>query len=227
MEQNPYINWKAGLEHLGEDSMLKTFLQKFQDETLYSSVIKMARSMQVRDWELLKREAHSLKGSSGYIGALKCHELSGLLQFSAQESPIIEEKVFAAFNELIQHCKELQQFLCKYFSKPYTDHEQVFDYRVEISTQSSKPNTPSNLPSYRPIPIKLNRELSTERKDSRDADRPSNGEGDSLAFTIRRLVPPTTLRTNIKHINLDIDLAEDEELDAYDELNKNWRCSLI
>lgn len=224
MEQNPYINWKAGLEHLGEDSMLKTFLQKFQEETLYTSVVKMNKSMKARDWELLKREAHSLKGSSGYIGALKCHELSGQLQFASQESPIIEEKVYAAFNELIQHCKELQQFLCKYFGKPYTDPEQVFDFRVEISTDSSKANSQAE---RTPIPAKLSRESTSEKKENKEESKSGLVEADSLAFTIRRLVPPTTLRTNIKHINLDIDLADDDELDAYDELNKNWRCSII
>lgn len=218
MEQNSYINWKAGLEHLGDDSMLKTFLQKFQEETLYSSVIKMTRSMQAIDWELLKREAHSLKGSSGYIGALKCHELSGSLQFATQESPIIEEKVYAAFNELIQHCKELQQFLCKYFGKPYTDPEQVFDFRVEMPAQPIKSNTPSDLISSKLTPARFIREIPSEREKTSDV------ESDSLSFTIRRLVPPTNFRTNIKDANLDINLAEDNELDAYDELNKNWRC---
>ena len=68
------IDIKKAIEGLGgEPFMFYTMLAKFEDMSLIKQMSECAKAVDERDFLEMKNAAHSLKGSSGYIGASHLH----------------------------------------------------------------------------------------------------------------------------------------------------------
>ena len=74
------------------------------------------------------------------------------------------------------------------------------------------------------MPLKL----SASKAPDAEAARPIGDNTETIGYTMQRLPPPTGkfISPITRH---DSEYVEEDanELDAYDELNKYWRCSLL
>lgn len=186
MEENSYINFEEGRKFLANDHIL--FLKRFYDIELEQSQKSIKLSHQKKDWIELKRFAHSLKGTSSYIGAIRCKAISEQLQNACVESPISEEKINNLVTELTDHLDSLLVFLRNYFNCNQSPLS-------EKSKSGSKIETVSN----------------EENKD------------EPTTVKIKKIVPPVSRVTLIDNSHT----YDEEEVDAYDQINKDWRCVVI
>ena len=68
------IDTKKAIEGLGGDPfMFYTMLAKFEDMSLTKQMQECAKAVDELDYLEMKNAAHSLKGSSGYVGASHLH----------------------------------------------------------------------------------------------------------------------------------------------------------
>jgi len=68
------IDVKKATETLGGSSdMFYMMLDKFEDMSLIDSMTRIAKDVEIKDFKEMKNDAHSLKGSSGYIAASHIH----------------------------------------------------------------------------------------------------------------------------------------------------------
>ena len=114
MEDNQLICFEEGKKFLGNDHV--TFLKRFYEINLDVSINSLKTSYSRRDWLEVKRNAHSLKGTSSYIGALLCKKLSENLQNACSESSVSEEKINNHLNKLLEHLENLKKYLCNHFN---------------------------------------------------------------------------------------------------------------
>lgn len=183
MEDNPYINFDEGRKFLANDHTL--FLKRFYDVELEQSTKSIKLTHLKKDWIELKRFAHSLKGTSSYIGAVTCRTISEKLQNACVENPISEEKINNLVTELTDHLDSLLIFLRNYFNCNQSPSS-------EKSKSISKGETLSN----------------EENKD------------EPTTVKIKKIVPPVSRVTLIENSHT----YDEEETDAYEEINKDWRC---
>jgi HPt (histidine-containing phosphotransfer) domain-containing protein len=190
MEDNSYIDFEEGKKFLANDHLL--FLERFYDIDLTASINSLKSGFSNRDWIELKRSAHSLKGTSSYIGALTCRKLSENLQLACTETPVNEEKIKYCTKILLEHLGGLFEFLKDYFNgtekKSFLKKES--EQKVEVC-------------------------LSDELKDEIRSEIPD--------VVIKKLVPPIS-RINVIEVTY---AYEEDEIDAYEEMNKQWKCSII
>ena len=69
----------------GSDAVMMRLLTKFR-ERAHVTLDGMRRAVEQSDWMTLKRDAHSLKGSSGYVAAIALKASAEALERSANES---------------------------------------------------------------------------------------------------------------------------------------------
>ena len=69
----------------GTEAVMLRLLQKFR-ERAPATLEGMRRAVEQSDWTTLKRDAHSLKGSSGYVAATALRDAALALERSATES---------------------------------------------------------------------------------------------------------------------------------------------
>mmetsp|Transcript_393 Transcript_393/g.462 ORF Transcript_393/g.462 Transcript_393/m.462 type:complete len:205 (+) Transcript_393:898-1512(+) len=204
MGENPFIDWNKAIGQLGGTKLLSNFVERFERETLKSSLKSIQTNLKAREWAVVKREAHSLKGASGYIAASVCQKLAENLQYAAQESPVDELKVYQCYNNLADHSKQLQEYLSQHMKKEFSDPEDVFSFRAgELGN--------------------VKEEQSAEESVMIPEHKVTSSDG-TTTYIIRRVTPPFT---KVYHTEEDIELQEDDLPDAYDELNKQWKCSLV
>jgi HPt (histidine-containing phosphotransfer) domain-containing protein len=204
MDDNPYVDWDKASGQLGGTKLLQNFVERFEKETLKFSLKNIQASLKVRDWNVVKREAHSLKGASGYVAADICQKLAEALQFAAQEEPVDEVKVNQCYNSLAEHSVKLQEYLSKHLNRDFSDPEGVFNYRAgqlanvkEEQSQAESMFTP---------------------------EQRGTGSDGTTTYIIRRVTPPFT---KVYYTEDDFEMQEDDLPDAYDEINKQWRCLII
>lgn len=205
MGDNPFIDWTKAISQLGGPQLLSSFVERFEHETFKSSLKSIQTNLKAREWTILKREAHSLKGASGYIAASLCTKLAEDLQYAAQETPIDEPKVNQCYNALSEHAKQLQAYLSKHLEKEFSDPEGIFNYKageVKIVIKDEPPAEDSN--------------LSPEQK-------LMSSDG-STTYIIRRVNPPFS---KVYQADDEYEMQEDDLPDAYDELNQQWKCLLF
>lgn len=183
MEENTFINFEEGRKFLANEHLF--FLKRFYEIDLQASKKSLTIAFEKKDWNELKRCAHSLKGTSSYIGAQTCRKLSENLQLICAESSVSEEKITDSTNQLVQQLDGLYKYLRHYFNP------------VEIVV-------PSRTKSDYKIESPLTEDLKEEPP----------------ALTIKKLVPPVSRITIIESAHN----YDDDEIDAYEELNKQWRC---
>lgn len=202
MAKETPIDWQKGFEQYGDEGMFHAFVEKFESDTFKQSIALITQRVKEKNWPLLKREAHSLKGASGYSAATHCQELCEKLQFASQESPVNEAKVHQAYNDLMDHANVLQRYLCQVLKREFTNPDGLFDHRMSLKPANYKPQE--------------------------EAARPVGENTETIGYTMQRLPPPTGrfISPITRH---DSEYVEEDanELDAYDELNKYWRCSLL
>jgi len=203
MARETPIDWQKGFEQYGDEGMFHAFVEKFESDTFKQSIALITQRVKEKNWPLLKREAHSLKGASGYSAAIRCQELCEKLQFASQESPVNEVKVYQAYNDLMDHANVLQRYLCQVLKREFLNPEGLFDHRMPLKLAASK-------------------------APDAEAARPIGDNTETIGYTMQRLPPPTGkfISPITRH---DSEYVEEDanELDAYDELNKYWRCSLL
>ena len=69
-DSTPAINLSAVLATVGgAEAVVVRLLSKFNGRAR-STIDGLRRAVEERDWTTLKRDAHSLKGSSGYVAAM-------------------------------------------------------------------------------------------------------------------------------------------------------------
>jgi HPt (histidine-containing phosphotransfer) domain-containing protein len=197
------IDWQKGFEQYGDEGMFHAFVEKFESDTFKQSIGVITQRVKEKNWPLLKREAHSLKGASGYSAATRCQELCEKLQFASQENPVNEAKVYQAYNDLMDHALALERYLCQVLKRDFVNPDGLFDYRVPK------------------LPI-------SKASEVEPSSRPVGDNTETIGYTMQRLPPPTGkfISPITRH---DSEYVEEDanELDAYDELNKYWRCSLL
>lgn len=181
MDKEVFIDFEEGEKFLASDH--KTFLKRFYEIDLSASITSLKESHFKKDWMELKRNAHSLKGTSAYIGATTCKGLAEAVQLSCMENPVNPNKVNTDLDKLLNHLEALTEFLKKYF-------------HVEV-----------------PIPVRKNSELRLEEE--KKDERPS--------VIVKKIVPPISRIPQVENSpNYD-----EDEVDPYEEMNKQWRCTLL
>ena len=210
------IDWQKGfmqygVRHSQDEGMFRAFVEKFESDTFTQSIMSITREVKAKNWPLLKREAHSLKGASGYSAATQCQNLCEKLQFAAQEVPINEKKVHQAYNDLMQHALDLQRYLCQVLKREFTNPDGIFDFRVPVPIK----------------PISVVVTSPTEQDGPQIKPVGENTEGQT-GYTLQRLPPPTgKFISPITRQDSEYEEDDVNELDAYDELNKYWRCAVF
>jgi HPt (histidine-containing phosphotransfer) domain-containing protein len=185
MDDTSFINFEEGRKFLANDHI--SFLKRFYDVDLQASIKAIRSSFDKKEWLELKRSAHSLKGTSSYIGAVTCRGLSETLQLACTDTPVNEIRVSGLVQELLKHLDELYKYLTNYF-------------------------TPTE--NLSPVLIR--------RSDSRldISPGPEETKEDLPSFTVKKLAPPVGRVTIIDNSHS----YEEEEIDAYEEISKQWRC---
>ena len=198
------IDWARGFDQYGDEGMFHAFVEKFQSDTFKQSIETITERVKEKNWPLVKREAHSLKGASGYSAAVKCQELCEKLQFAAQENPVSEAKVHQAYNDLMEHAGVLERYLCQVLKREFVNPNGLFDFRVPMKPASS------------PRPVEP------------ESARTVGENTETIGYTMQRLPPPTGkfISPITRHDSEYVD-EDANELDAYDELNKYWRCQML
>ena len=80
------INIKEVLTAVGgTEAVMLRLLQKFR-ERAPATLTGLRRAAEAADWATLKRDAHSLKGSSGYVAASPLREAAIALEGTADQS---------------------------------------------------------------------------------------------------------------------------------------------
>lgn len=215
VEDSP-IDWQKGLSQYGvsatqDEGMFHAFVEKFESDTFTQSIRAITEQVKAKNWPLVKREAHSLKGASGYSAATHCQLLCERLQYAAQEVPVNERKVLQAYNDLMQHAGDLQRYLCSRLKREFTNPDGLFDFRMPIA----------------PKPIAVVVTSPTEQEAAQAKPVGENTEGQT-GYTLQRLPPPTgKFISPITRQDSEYEEDDVNELDAYDELNKYWRCTLL
>ena len=185
MEDCEFISFEEGRKFLANDHLL--FLKRFYEVDLEASIKSLKIAYEKKDWIELKRSAHSLKGTSSYIGALKCKIYSEDLQLACAENPINEEKINNCTSLLLDHLDSLAKFLREYFNP--------------IEGQSSK--------------IKNNESKIEGQNIEESKEEYPN-------FIIKKIIPPVSRMTTFENTHI----FDEEEIDAYEEMNKQWRCQV-
>ncbi|OMJ80195.1 hypothetical protein SteCoe_19600 [Stentor coeruleus] len=114
MEENTFINFEEGRKFLSNEHLF--FLKRFYEIDLQASKKSLVNAYEKNDLVELKRCAHSLKGTSSYIGALTCRKLSEDLQLLCANTSASKEQITEFTNLLVQHLEDLYKYLKNYFN---------------------------------------------------------------------------------------------------------------
>ncbi|CAG9329726.1 unnamed protein product [Blepharisma stoltei] len=218
------IDFNYGISRFVDEKMFMQFLKRFEAKDLNNSLNDIQSAYNSQNWPELKRSSHSLKGSSGYVGALICQKLSENLQnLCAENPPKNLEEVDQALKKLIAHINELQSYLTNYFKKP----SEPAKPEKNISDKGNEDNKPS--PKIITTFHNDNKNSKGEEEkqasveESHKAEEEPQKELDSPVFVVKRMVPPSCkINENDKNT-----LEAENEIDLYDEINKQWRCEII
>lgn len=242
MAQDQYqamIDFNYGASRFVDEAMYLQFLKRFESKDLQNALKEIQISYNNQNWPDLKRSAHSLKGSSGYVGALTCQKLSEKLQNVCHENPPNKPEVDDSVNNLTLHINDLQKYLSNYFEKPSKPAEKV---PVVLSQEDKSSDSKTN-----PILSVDNRNEETtqkieEEKTKKDDFKKSKQENhktdevqhviqtknhkeiNAPVYIVKRLIPPSL---NILDNDKYIPTNNEEEIDLYDEINKQWRCTMF
>jgi HPt (histidine-containing phosphotransfer) domain-containing protein len=200
MEENSFIDWSKAERQLGGSKLLQVYVEKFERETLMLCLKNIQTNLKLEDWAAVKREAQCLKGATGYIAAAMCQKLAENLQSAAQEVPADVDKIHESYNSLAQYCRQLQKYLSTYLVKEFKDPEGIFSFSAGQAE-----------------------EIKDSVNDSQSF-RQDAFSSDGATYIIRRVTPPFVKVYQATEV---FDLQEDEMLDAFDELNKQWKCLLV
>eukprot|EP00742_Colponemidia_sp_Colp-10_P001914 GILJ01002045.1.p1 GENE.GILJ01002045.1~~GILJ01002045.1.p1 ORF type:complete len:117 (+),score=17.86 GILJ01002045.1:95-445(+) len=112
----PAIDFAKGVDQFGGDeSMYMMMLERFEGLTLTDSLSKLNQAMASREWQEVRRQAHSLKGASGYIAAEKFSHTAFELQQAAESGD--ESRIKSAHSALSREAdillKEIHKLLGK------------------------------------------------------------------------------------------------------------------
>ena len=184
MEKTVFIDFEEGQKYLASDHL--TFLKRFFELDLNVSITSLNESYAKKDWIELKRNAHSLKGTSAYIGALTCKGLAETLQLTCMESAINPEKVARDLKKLLEHLEALDKYLRVFFNGENPPKRKASESRLENP------------------PIEEHKQ-----------------EGSRIL--IKKLTPPVS-RSGVQEQKYN---NEENDFDAYEEINKQWRCLML
>lgn len=73
LDINKVIDSEKAISNLGGEQLYKLMLPQAEGTSLIGILEKLAHEINVRDWDQIKFQAHSLKGTAGYIGASRLH----------------------------------------------------------------------------------------------------------------------------------------------------------
>ena len=184
MEKAVYIDFEEGQKYLASDHL--TFLRRFYEHDLRTSIASLNESYAKKDWIELKRNAHSLKGTSAYIGAVTCKSLAETLQLTCMESAINPDKITRNLRNLLDHIEGLDKYLTGFFN------DESSAKKKENELKSDKPKIEEN---------------------KQEAPR----------TIIKKLTPPIS-RPGAQEQRYN---HEENDFDAYEEINKQWRCLVL
>lgn len=114
MEENIFINFDEGRKFLSNEHLF--FLKRFYEIDLQASKKSLVNAFEKKDLVELKRCAHSLKGTSSYIGAITCRKLSEDLQLLCADPTASNKQITEFTNLLVQHLEDLYKYLKNYFN---------------------------------------------------------------------------------------------------------------
>jgi HPt (histidine-containing phosphotransfer) domain-containing protein len=200
MEENSFIDWSKAERQLGGSKLLQTYVEKFEGQTLMACLKNIQTNLTSEDWPAVKREAQCLKGAVGYIAAAMCQKLAENLQNAAQDASADVAKIHEEYNSLAEYCSRFQKYLSTYLAKEFNDPEGIFSFRAGQAEESK------------------------ENEDDTQTFRQNATSSDSTSYVIRRVTPPFVKIYQATEV---FDVQEDEMLDAFDELNKQWKCLLV
>lgn len=149
--------------------------------------------------------ANNIKISSNRIGLKSIGNCSEILELSLQDDKIVLDKIRIAADYLLKKAIEFNKN-----AEKKSKEEQKIENNVASVTTSLK--TTDDTQEHT---VSSGTSSNRRSMDSTSQDNPLN-------YTIRHILPPISVVKSYE--NLD-DPAEDE-IDPYDELNKQWKCSL-
>lgn len=226
------IDWEEGKFRLGDEGMLRTFLQKFQQDALYNSISAIIKHAKAQEWDLVRREAHSLRGSCGYVSANTCQKLSIELQKAIQQKNIDFKILGKALNNLIDHSKELQEYLSKEFGKPFLDPDQIFTCHLEIEDFKTSHSgfIVKSVPYQKVTESKPQEKMTSNTyiegiSPIKQENEPIEEPEQEMNSTDRTIEVPV-MKTSM-HQHFDHNYIKENDIEAYNELGKHWRCTFI
>jgi chemotaxis protein histidine kinase CheA len=135
METSIFINFEEGQKSLSNYHNI--FLKRFYEVELDQFKGSLQGAFSKQNWQELNRILQSLKGTSGFIGALKCKMYVEALLSSLSEGEVSEEKMLSVFNQLIEHLAKLSDFLREFFYVE-TNNEMAKEENNEILSDVDK-----------------------------------------------------------------------------------------
>ncbi|MCG6536613.1 MAG: Hpt domain-containing protein, partial [Syntrophales bacterium LBB04] len=113
------IDYRAALIEFGEDQQLldetlEGFLQNVEEQ-----IGLMRTALPDQQWEVLRLQAHSIKGGASNLLAKPLAEAASHLQQAAAKRQV--EIIPQALQELIRQAAALKSFLCSNIHKPATE----------------------------------------------------------------------------------------------------------
>lgn len=114
MERSQYINFEEGQKMLSQYHQV--FLQRFYEKDLKTIRKSLNSAFSSQNWPEFRRILQGLKGSSSFIGAIKCKLHTEALLKSLSEDEFSQHKVLILLKELQTHLKKLSEYLKSYLS---------------------------------------------------------------------------------------------------------------
>jgi HPt (histidine-containing phosphotransfer) domain-containing protein len=92
----------------GDPELLIDLIEMFLEDSP-QKMAAIGEGLETGDWEMVERAAHSLKGSSGNLGAIRLQAYAELFQLASREEG--PEKLLGEFDELRERFTEARQAL--------------------------------------------------------------------------------------------------------------------
>ena len=127
------IDHTLGIETLDDADLFLDMLKRFEPDTLFPCLERLKKGIEEKDNAVVRKESHTLKGSSGYIAAMALSETAKEMQFAIDKNEI--EKGYGLYSTLIEAAIETKLEIKKYicFKENITFQEEEKDYQVPIA----------------------------------------------------------------------------------------------
>ena len=107
IEELPILNKEEAIEGLGGVELFESMLESFEDLSLRKNLISLKIAIDDIDYYSIRMQAHSLKGSAGYLHAERVTKIAEKLQNDIERQQA--DEIFKDYSMLVKQCIMLKR----------------------------------------------------------------------------------------------------------------------